>query len=218
MNKMFNSILELIYPNVCGVCGIISKDNLCPKCEIKIKKYEISKIKKHNNKHINFDESMHIFAYEGIIRKMLVEYKFQEKSYLYKTFYKIILKNKKIYGNLKKYDIIIPVPIHKKRKLIRGYNQTELIAREIAKNTKLKLENKILYKQKNIVSQSELNRNNRKQNVKDAFIIKNSETIKNKNVLIFDDIYTTGSTLQECSRILKNAGVKHVGILTIAKD
>ena len=102
--------------------------------------------------------------------------------------------------------------------MIRGYNQTELIAREIAKNTKLKLENKILYKQKNIVSQSELNRNNRKQNVKDAFIIKNSETIKNKNVLIFDDIYTTGSTLQECSRILKNAGVKHVGILTIAKD
>ena len=218
MNKMFNSILELIYPNVCGVCGIISKDSLCPKCEIKIKKYEINKIKKHNSKHINFDESMHIFAYEDIIRKMLVEYKFQEKSYLYKTFYKIILKNKKIYGNLKKYDIIIPVPIHKKRKLIRGYNQTELIARAIAKNTNLKLENKILYKQKNIVSQSELNRNNRKQNVKDAFIIKNSETIKNKSVLIFDDIYTTGSTLQECSRILKNAGVKYVGILTIAKD
>lgn len=218
MNKMFDYILELIYPNVCGVCGIISKDSLCPKCEIELKKYEMNRIKKHNSKHINFDESMHIFKYEGIIRKMIVEYKFQEKSYLYKTFSKIILKNKKICGNFKKYDIIIPVPIHKRRKIIRGYNQTELIASKIAENSNLILENGVLFKQKNIVSQSELSKINREENVKEAFVIKNKEKVKNKKVLIFDDIYTTGSTIKECSRVLKAAGTSKIGILTIAKD
>ena len=218
MNKIFNYILELIYPNVCGVCKKICKENLCKKCEIKIKEYEINMVKKYNNKQRYFDESMHIFKYEDVIRKMLVEYKFQDKAYLYKTFSKIILKNEKICGNLKKYDIIIPVPIHKKRKLVRGYNQTELIAKQIAKDTNLKLENRALFKQRNIVSQSELNKSNRKENVKNAFIIKNKEKVKNKKILIFDDIYTTGSTAQECSKVLKNAGASKIGILTIAKD
>lgn len=216
MNQIINSILNLIYPNTCGFCEKVNRECLCKKCEIQIKNYEINSVRKINKDY--FDESMHIFKYEGIIRKKLVEYKFQEKAYLYKTFSKIILKNKKIYGNLKKYDIIIPVPIHKKRKLIRGYNQTELIARQIARNIGLNLENKVLIKQKNVVSQSELNKNDRKENVKDAFIIKNKEKIKNKKILIFDDIYTTGSTLKECSRILKNAGANEIGILTIAKD
>ena len=96
MNKIFNSILELIYPPVCGVCKKICKECLCKKCEIKIKQYEINKVKEYNDNQFYFDESIHIFKYEDIIRKMLVEYKFQEKSYLYKTFAKIIIKNKKI--------------------------------------------------------------------------------------------------------------------------
>lgn len=218
MNKIFNSILELIYPNVCGVCKKICKENLCRKCEIKIKQYEINKIKEYKDNKFYFDESIHIFKYEDIIRKILVEYKFQEKSYLYKTFSKIILKNEKICGKLKKYDIIIPVPIHKKRKLIRGYNQTELIAKKIAKNIDLKMENKVLFKNKNIVSQSELNKSERIKNVKEAFVVKNEEKVENKKILIFDDIYTTGSTVNECSKILKNAGASKIGILTIAKD
>ena len=116
------------------------------------------------------------------------------------------------------YDIIIPVPIHKKRKHQRGYNQTELIAREIANNTNLQLENKVLFKQKNVISQSELSKIDRKENIKNAFMIQNIEKIKNKKVIIFDDIYTTGSTVNECSKILKLVGVKNIGILTIAKD
>ena len=218
MNKIFNSILELIYPNVCGVCKKICKESLCKKCEIKIKQYKINKVKEYKKNQFYFEESIHIFKYEDIIRKMLVEYKFQEKSYLYKTFAKIILKNEKICGKLKKYDIIIPVPIHKKRKLVRGYNQTELIAKEIAKNTNLRMENKVLFKHKNIVSQSGLNKSERKKNVKDAFIVKNIEKVNGKNVLIIDDIYTTGSTLQECSRILKLNGANKIGVITIAKD
>ena len=126
---MLNNILELIYPNVCGICEEICKESLCEKCAIEMRKYEINLINKH--KKMYFNESMHIFKYDEIIRQKLIEYKFQDKAYMYKTFAKIILKNKKVCGFLEKYDIIIPVPIHKKRRLKRGYNQTELIVKEI---------------------------------------------------------------------------------------
>lgn len=216
---MINYILELIYPTVCGICGKLSKTGLCIKCENYIKQNEINIIKKYKkNKKIYFNESIHIFRYDKIIRKKIIEYKFQDNSYLYKTFSTIILKNEKVCGFLKKYDIIVPVPIHKKRKQKRGYNQTELIAKLIAKHTSLNLEKDILFKQKNIVSQSELNKKNREENVKHAFIIKNSYKVNNKNILIFDDIFTTGNTANECSRILKQAGANKIGILTIAKD
>lgn len=213
---MLNNILELIYPNVCGICGKICKESLCKRCAIKIKKYEINLVNK--NKKMYFNESMHIFKYNEMIRQRLIEYKFQDKSYMYKTFAKIILKNKKVCGFLEKYDIIIPVPIHKKRRLKRGYNQTELIAKEICKNISLELKTDVLIKQKNIKAQSELNKNERKQNIKNAFEIKNINEIIDKKILLFDDIYTTGSTVNECSKILKKAGAKQIGVVTIAKD
>ena len=213
---MLENILNLIYPNVCGFCGEISKECLCLKCEIKLKKYQINLIRKNSFRYI--DELFCIFKYEDIIRDTIIKYKFQNKAYIYKTFSKIILKNKKICGFLKKYDIIIPVPISKKRKLKRGYNQTELIAKEIAKYTHLKMENKVLLKNKNIVTQSLLNKKKREQNVKNAFYIKNVERILNKKILIFDDIFTTGSTVLECAKIFKKIRTKEIGVLTIAKD
>ena len=66
--------------------------------------------------------------------------------------------------------------------------------------------------------QSSLSKERRKQNVKNAFYIKNAERIRNKSVLIFDDIYTTGSTVLECAKVLSNENVKQIGVLTIAKD
>ena len=213
---MLNNRLELIYPNVCGICGKICKESLCKRCAIEIEKYEINLVNK--NKKMYFNESMHIFKYNEMIRQRLIEYKFQDKSYMYKTFAKIILKNKKVCGFLEKYDIIIPVPIHKKRRLKRGYNQTELIAKEICKNISLELKTDVLIKQKNIKAQSELNKNERKQNIKNAFEIKNINEIIDKKILLFDDIYTTGSTVNECSKILKKVGAKQIGVVTIAKD
>ena len=212
---LLDYILELIYPTKCGFCNQICKDAICKKCEIKLKKYEINLIK--NNKEY-YSKSMHIYRYQGDIRRIMIDYKFNNKPYLYKTFAKIVLKNKKICGFLKNYDIIIPVPIHKIRKLKRGYNQTELIAKEISKNADLKLERSVLVKQKNIATQSSLNRKNRKQNVNNAFAIRNEDKISNKKVLLFDDIYTTGSTVLECAKVLRKSNVKEIGVFTIAKD
>lgn len=210
------NLLELVYPNVCGFCNKICKNELCNRCKNKIKKYEINIIIKPQNRY--FEELISIFKYEGIIREKIIQYKFGDKAYMNNTFAKIILKNEKICGLLKKYDIIIPVPIHKKRKAQRGYNQTQLIANKISKCLNIKLCNNVLVKNKNTIAQSKLNKKKRVQNIKGVFKILNSEKIKGKDILLLDDIYTTGSTANECSKILKKAGAKTVGVLTIAKD
>lgn len=210
------NLLKLIYPDVCAFCNKIQKESLCKKCEEKIKKYKKDIVIRSKNNY--FEELISIFKYEGLIREKIIQYKFQDKSYIYNTFAKIILKNEKVCGLLKKYDIIIPVPIHRKRKLQRGYNQTQLIAKEIAKNIDIKLCDDVLVKSKNTIAQSKLNKNKRKQNIKNAFKVLNLEKIQGKNILLFDDIFTTGSTVNECSKILKKVGAKTVGVLTIAKD
>ena len=210
------NLLKLIYPDVCAFCNKIQKESLCKKCEEKIKKYKKDIVIRSKNNY--FEELISIFKYEGLIREKIIQYKFQDKSYIYNTFAKIILKNEKVCGLLKKYDIIIPVPIHRKRKLQRGYNQTQLIAKEIAKNIDIKLCDDVLVKSKNTIAQSKLNKNKRKQNIKNAFKVLNLEKIQGKNILLFDDIFTTCSTVNECSKILKKAGAKTVGVLTIAKD
>ena len=156
--------------------------------------------------------------YQGIIRKLILNYKFQDKTYLYKTFVKFLLKNKKIVENIKTYDIIIPVPMYKTKKWLRGYNQVELIARELSKDLNIPLKCTTLTKIKDTKKQSSLTRAERKQNIKNAFIVKNASDIENKKILLFDDIITTGSTLNECSKTLKKAKVKEVAILTIAVD
>jgi len=213
---MFEKILNLIFPEVCGFCDKKNKDNLCKNCELALSKYEINCITKTKNKYFDFQYSA--LKYENIVREKIIKYKFNENSYLYKTFTKIIIKNEKIYGFLKLYDIIISVPMHKHKKSVRGYNQSELIAKEIAKQMELKFEKDILVKQKDTQVQSTLTKVKRIQNVKNAFLITDINKVKGKKIILIDDIYTTGSTVNECSKVLKKAGAKEICVVTIAKD
>ena len=208
-------ILNLVYPNTCGICGEINQFSICNKCNIKIKQDIKPKLEKLKNKKI---EHMYLFKYNGALRDKMILYKFHENSYLYKMFAEIITKNELANNFLKQYDIIIPVPIHKNRKKLRGYNQSELIAKELAKNIKMQITTDSLIKQKNNVSQSTLNKEERIKNVKDVYALKNSEILENKKILIFDDIYTTGSTLSECTKTIRKAHPKQIGIFTLAKD
>lgn len=175
-------------------------------------------IQKNENLNNEFDEHAYLFKYEGLIRKLIIEYKFKEKSYLYKTIVNFLLKNKKMFEIIKTYDTIVPVPISKKRKKTRGYNQSYLIAKDIAYKTGIKLENRVLFKTKNIIEQSKLNKEEREKNIQGVYKIKNEYKIQNKKILLFDDIYTTGSTVNECCKILNIAKPRKIGLLTIAKD
>ena len=212
------SLLNLIYPPKCGICGKLNENFLCNKCYKILEndaKFNVDKFEKTENE---FDEHIYMFKYEGAIRRIILQYKFQEKSYLYKTIVNFLLKNKKMFEIIKTYDTIVPVPISKKRKRTRGYNQSYLIAKDIANIVGIKLENRVLFKTKNIIEQSKLNKEDRLENIKGVYEIRNIKRVMNKKILLFDDIYTTGSTVIECCRMLNIAKPSKIGVLTIAKD
>ena len=211
--------LEYIFPPNCGVCGKLGEGYLCEKCEKELGKYEIDLIQNLiEEDSYRLIKKLHVFKYEELIRKLIIQYKFDDKSYLYKTFCKFIVKNEKVFDFIKSYDIIVPVPIHKKRMRERGYNQSELIARKLAKTANMKCFTDVLVKIKNNKPQSTLSGKERKENAKNVYKLVKKEKITNKKVLVFDDIYTTGATVKSCVQELKKAETKQIGILTLARD
>ena len=208
--------LEYIFLPSCGICNKLGEGYLCKKCEKELEKY---KINLNNEENIdNYIEKLHVFKYEKMIRELIIQYKFNEKSYLYKTFCELIIKNKKVFDFIKSYDIIIPVPMYSKRIRKRGYNQSELIAKELAKKLNIGYNKKVLIKVKKNKPQSILNKKERKENTENVYKIINKEKIYDKKILIFDDIYTTGATINACIKEIEKAKVKKIGVLTLAKD
>ena len=232
---ILENVLNLFFPIKCGVCGKIGLP-ICNNCEKIIKKYEINLVENDyieiensmSSKNIIIDQAnnyklknnskikvqkIFLYKYDDIVRKLLINYKFNDASYLADTFAYLIKNNKKIYDILKTYDIILSVQKNKKREIERGYNQTELIVRKLG----LKYENNCLIKVKNIKPQSQNDVEKRKTEIKDVFKIQRIEKIKNKKVLILDDIYTTGSTANECIKTVSRA-TKNIGFVSIARD
>jgi ComF family protein len=131
-----------------------------------------------------------------------------------------IIKSKEtiIFGDRANNKIIIPVPLHVKRFRWRGFNQSELLADSIALHFKLPVEKTVLVRQKNNIPQVEVkDRKDRIENIKDAFICSSNEKVKDKTVILIDDVATTSATLGECAKALKSAGAKEVWGVVVAR-
>ena len=117
-----------------------------------------------------------------------------------------------------KIDVVVPVPLHWKKKQERGFNQSELMAKKICRKLSLPISINNLHRVKNTLSQTQLSRLQRQKNVNNAFKVKNPDIFLEKNVLLVDDVLTTGITASECARNLKNAGAKEVYLLALARS
>lgn len=213
--------MSLIYPPVCGICGKLAPDFLCKRCEMVLKQHAIFNVElvnKIDSNDLYFKELISIFPYEGLIRKSILEYKFQDKAYLFRTFVNFVLKNEKIFEKIKTYDKIIVVPISQERFKQRGYNQCLLMAREMSKRTQVELVKNALVKTKNTTEQSKLNQEQRKFNVQGVYDLKKQSILRNKRILLVDDIYTTGNTVHECCKTLYLACPKQIDVFVLAKD
>ena len=212
--RIFNSILNFFFPQQCMICGrIIYSDKNeyhCSKCK------KLLNLNPHTaRKGIFLKECWAISHHRGIIKELIYLFKYQNKPYL-STFFGEILADylkEKIFLN---FDLIIPIPLHKRRQEERGYNQSELLANVVSKKLNISVDKKSLKRIKNTISQFELNLKQRKDNIKNAFEIKNKGIINGKTILLIEDISTTGTTLEECSRILKKAKAKEVFSLVIS--
>lgn len=116
-----------------------------------------------------------------------------------------------------KLDAIVPVPLHPNRERKRGYNHAQIIARNLSRFEEVQLMDKHLVKIKNVPPQMSLVLQDRLRSVKGAFAVDRGEEVRDKVVLLVDDVFTTGSTVRECSRVLLEAGAREVRALTIAQ-
>jgi len=115
-------------------------------------------------------------------------------------------------------SILIPVPMEKKKMKNRGYNQSEELAKELSKILQIPLSLNNLIKIKQTLPQIKLSAKERQENLKNAFSINNPEELKNKKIFLVDDVYTTGSTMEECAKTLKESGAKQVWGIAIARE
>lgn len=221
---MFEFASSFFMQNKCYICGKKTKKiYLCEECFKKLEKYKCKyklNIKRYNYVDRKDEDFIYIFEYKKYIRKLILGYKFFNKSYLGKVFGEFIIRDKKVCQKLKSYDIIIPVPMSRKSKNIRGYNQTEIISKELAKRIGIIYKKEILIKCKNIKRQSLLTKEERILNVKNAFKVNDKfcEYLNGKKIILFDDIYTTGATINECLEVIKKYNVKEILVLILAKD
>lgn len=115
-------------------------------------------------------------------------------------------------------SVFIPMPLHKNKKRKRGFNQSEIIAKELSLALNIPLKTNILVKTENTQSQTNLTREERAKNIKNAFQTKNPSEIEGKIIFLVDDVFTTGATMEEAAKTLKKAGASHVWGLAVARE
>ena len=240
MQKFIESFLELIYPekNICCICDTydesIGEKYICTRCEQSIKKIvppccvKCSKPIDYSSS-VNlcpdclayekfFESSKSLYSYNGLIKKCIYNFKYYNKPYYFRFFGNSLVQYMNDI-NYKDFDFILSVPLHSSKMKIRGYNQSELIAKYISGKLNIPYMD-VLKRIKNTNKQSSQTKEDRRKNLKNAFAIKQSKkftAIINSSVLLVDDIYTTGSTANECAKALIDYGVSKVYVITIAR-
>lgn len=114
-------------------------------------------------------------------------------------------------------DVVVPVPLHPRRRRERGFDQARVLAREIGRLRKLPVAAGVLRKVRNIAPQTSLEREARRANVRGAYEVARSDRIRGRVVLLVDDVFTTDSTIRECAAVLKRAGAREVRAVTVAQ-
>jgi ComF family protein len=112
-------------------------------------------------------------------------------------------------------DLVLPVPLHKKRLREREFNQSALLGKHVARHLGAPLSVHSLDRNRHTMPQVGLNSRERRKNIRNAFTVTDIDGIRGKRVMLVDDVYTTGATARECSRVLKKAGVEEVFVITL---
>ena len=237
IRHLFRGIIDLIYPPNCINCNNhISDDSpskeLCPDCLASIE-YNIPPFCPKCSRPLGarpdsprcrtcgksepaFDFAWSACLFNGTLKKLLHQFKYNQKTQLRKQFSQCMITFIERYNlDIDQFDFLVPIPLFVSHLRERGYNQSELLSHAISTHFKIPIADNLKRCRKHI-SQTRLSQKERWTNVQGAFTIKRKSAIKNKNILLIDDLLTTGATTSEAARSLKNNGAKKVGVLTLA--
>lgn len=234
---MFRPIINMIYPVRCPVCGEIivprgekicipCKEKLayineprCKKCSKPIELEEKEYCSDCERKNYKYTKGYAVWVYTDVMKHSISEFKYHSKKE-YATFY--IQEMIRLYGDkIKKFapDVIVPIPIHKSKQRMRGYNQADILAQGIGRELSIPVLSHLLIRNKKTLPQKQLNDKERLRNLQEAFEYNQREADryghKINSVLLVDDIYTTGSTMEVCSDVLMKHRVYEIYFITL---
>ena len=202
--------------SLCSGCReelLLNQPENCMRCGRFVKKRETVFCEYCGASPPEYDRASAAVVYNEKARKIVYDLKYAGKGYLAKNVAAIMRGSVE---NLGDHDIMIPVPMHKDKQKTRGFCQTTLICERLSEDTGIPLVKGKLVRARNTKPMSGLEPLERKKNIRDAFSVTGAGEISGKRILLIDDLLTTGSTADECSRILKNAGAEKVSLAVFA--
>ncbi|MDX2173095.1 MAG: ComF family protein [Bacteroidota bacterium] len=223
---LINDFMSLIYPRHCEACGtnlLKHEEFICNLCLINLPKSNY-----HNNTvnelsyvfagRIPLQHALCFYLFEksGRVQKLLHAVKYQNQKELAEFLGKLYAKDLTQNEVLKNVDVVLPIPLHSKKLKLRGYNQSELFAKGIASELNLKIDTTSLKKTNATNTQTNKKKFERWENVEGVFELEHKDTLRNKHILIIDDVITTGATIEAAWQALKNVEGIKVSVLSLA--
>jgi ComF family protein len=234
---LLQTILDILYPVRCPICGeiVIPKGNYicipckerlsyiteprCKRCSKPIEREEKEYCNDCERKTHHFHQGYAVWVYDKAMQHSLAEFKYHSKKEYAKFYIQEMLHYYR--DTIKKLspDVIVPIPIHKSKYRERGYNQADILAQGLGKELKLPVLSNLLIRNKKTLPQKQLSDKERLRNLQEAFEFNQKEAIgfskEITKVLLVDDIYTTGSTIEACANVLQSFGIKDICFITV---
>jgi competence protein ComFC len=234
--KTLQALASLFYPATCVVCGgnVERSEYLCASCRSRAPRITAPFCAKcsepcpgaitqefscANCEHrvLHFDCAVAAYRSRGVVRKLVHDLKYGKQRHLrfpVAEWLRETLNDPRLRG--RRFDAIVPVPLHPARERERGFNQAALLAELLARSASLPLRS-VLERIRYTTTQTAYDRAERMENLRDAFRLRKNGNVRDLRVLLIDDVLTTGSTLSECARVLKAAGAISVHAATAAR-
>lgn len=230
-------MLEIFFPDKCSACKSISHNKLCGKCISQLefldeadfcyscgepfRHIDQSPDKKNYcirclRREFYFNRARSVVFHRGIIKELLHQFKYRDKLILVKTLSKLLTE--RFPADFSSFDLVLPVPLHIKKLRSREFNQSVLIAKSVSRKFICDFDPFNLIKTRENRPQFEMGSiKERENNVRGIFELRKKEKIRGVSVLLVDDVFTTGATVNECSRVLSEAGASEIQVLTLTR-
>lgn len=233
MKVFFQYLPDLLYPKCCPFCGTVMPfmgapvcNNClsqlkrvsypqCLRCGKTIENEDLAYCNDCSKNPKSFVRGFPVFEYTGGVKKAIYDFKYNNQRSFGQVFADCMYACYKRELEQLGIDGLVPVPIHKKKRRKRGFNQAEILAYHLGNRMNVPVFPKLLRRVINTNPQKELSDKARMKNLKNAFII-GTNKIKLKKVLLVDDIYTTGATIEACTKVLLASGVEEVYYISLA--
>ncbi len=223
---MFQSFIDLIFPRICAGCQQplqLNEVQICTDCrfELPLTNSHLQEDEKLNKRFMGKVKLEHSLAYlkfvkGGKVQRIMHELKYKGNIEVGEILGRMYGSELKENGFSDKFDVILPVPLHSNRLIIRGYNQSDSLAKGLSESLQIEWRNDVLKRGISTETQINKSRVERYENMKDVFFVDKPEGLSEKRIVIVDDTLTTGATLESCVLALNDVGVKNVSVIAFA--